>query len=167
LKRVLAEVEAAAPGWKIDLDATGDALGEWDGDRLAQVISNLAGNAVQHGARDAPLRVSLDGADPSAVALTFENKGAIAPELGPALFEPFRRDQRPRDTSRGVGLGLFITKAIIVAHGGEITAASAPEIGTRFQIVLPRRRGSQETGVMSPSQGAAGHGARPRDRHPS
>jgi PAS domain S-box-containing protein len=148
LRRVLAEVEGAAPGWRFELEAVGDAVGEWDADRLAQVVSNLAGNAAQHGSRETPLRVKLDGGDGAAVIVSFENQGQISPELVPTLFEPFRGRAEAREASKGLGLGLFISREIIVAHGGEISVTSTGEGGTRFQIVLPRRGGDFTAGLL-------------------
>jgi signal transduction histidine kinase/CheY-like chemotaxis protein len=140
LHATLSETEAASPGWSVRLESMGQASGWWDGDRLAQVISNLAGNAAQHGAAGTPAQVRLDGRDPDRVTLIFENKGVIPPDELSRLFDPFRATQHRRDKAKGLGLGLFITREIVVAHGGEVEVASTEEQGTRFTIVLPRGR---------------------------
>jgi PAS domain S-box-containing protein len=137
---VVDELRAAAPDRLIELTLQGDGTGTWDPARMAQVISNLVSNALQHGARHAPVRVAIGGDEDSAV-IAVENQGpAIAPELRPFLFEPFGRGSSPGDRSRtrGLGLGLFIVSQVVKAHGGTIAVESAEEQGTTFTVTLPR-----------------------------
>lgn len=148
LKAVVGETESASPGWRGQMEIQGDARGHWDADRLAQALSNLAGNAAQHGAREVPAMVRLDGRGPGRVTVTFENRGTIPRELLPNLFDPFRSTQRVRSNARGLGLGLFIAREIVSAHGGEVAVASSEEEGTRFTVVLPRE-------IPSGAEGAA------------
>jgi signal transduction histidine kinase len=79
--------------------------------------------------------------------LAVENEGPpIPPELMAVIFEPFCRGSTLRGTSRvrGLGLGLFIARQIVGAHGGDIGVTSSAERGTRFTVRLPRRaRGSR------------------------
>jgi PAS domain S-box-containing protein len=136
---VVGELRAASPGRSIELTVEGDGRGTWDPARLAQVVSNLVGNALQHGPRHAPVRVSLTGDETTAV-LAVENQGpAIAPELMPVLFEPFCRGSALRDASRarGLGLGLYIVRQVVDAHGGTIEVDST-ERRTAFTVRLPR-----------------------------
>jgi signal transduction histidine kinase len=139
LSAVLGEIERGVPEWKVQLKITGDARGHWDPDRLAQVLSNLLGNAAAHGAREVPTRIYVDGRDAFQLSATFANKGTIPPDLLPHLFEPFRGTAHARLNSRGLGLGLYIAKEIIGAHGGHIQVTSSEEAGTEFRVVLPRR----------------------------
>jgi signal transduction histidine kinase len=139
LRGVLGEIERAIPEWRVQLEIMGDARGHWDPDRLAQVLSNLAANAAAHGSCEAPARICVDGREPSQLSATFANQGAIPADLLPHLFDPFRGTAHTRIKSRGLGLGLFIAKEIIAAHGGEIQVTSSEEAGTRFHVVLPRR----------------------------
>lgn len=132
------EVRLAQPDWKIDLEVAGDVRGDYDGNRLSQVFSNLIGNAVQHGASDTPLVVRIDGRDPEAIHVEVRNRGTVAPDLLPILFSPFRGSQQKALRSQGLGLGLFITDHIVRAHGGAITAESAGG-STAFRFHLPRR----------------------------
>jgi signal transduction histidine kinase len=133
---VVDELRAAHPDRAIELDVSGASSGNWDGARLAQVVSNLVANALTHGGPGDTVRVTLAGdAD---VVLTVANGGApIAPELLATLFEPFRRGDDGGRT-RGLGLGLYIVEQIVRAHGGTIAVESNRERGTRFTVRLPR-----------------------------
>jgi PAS domain S-box-containing protein len=134
------EVRFARPGSRIELEVQGDVRGDHDANRLSQVFSNLIGNAVQHGAPDAPLIVRIDGRSPMAIHVEVRNRGTIAPELLPILFSPFRGSHQKGLRSQGLGLGLFITDRIVRAHGGEIHAESACG-ETAFRFHLPRHAG--------------------------
>ncbi len=137
-RQTVEEVELANSGWRFELEAAGNLTGSWDGDRLAQVLSNLIGNAVQHGSSERPLVVRLDGtAADGAVRIEIQNHGQIPAELLPQLFDPFRGARHKRDGSGGLGLGLYITEQIVRAHGGEIAVTSEGET-TTFRVQLPR-----------------------------
>ncbi|QMV74379.1 hybrid sensor histidine kinase/response regulator [Comamonas piscis] len=123
---------------ELDYQVLGDTQGRWDGERLAQVVSNIMGNALKHGAKDAPIRVTLDGSQPGELLLTIQNGGTIPPSLLADLFKPFRGGERQPGQSEGLGLGLYIAQQIARAHGGSIQAQSA-EGQTRFDIRLPRQ----------------------------
>ena len=152
-RALVEEILAANPGREIGLSTRGDGRGRWDPARMAQVVSNLVGNAITHGARDEPVRVSLDGSADE-LRLEVRNGGRpIAPELLPVLFEPFRRGPATGDSShaRGLGLGLYIAKQIVTAHGGEITVRSSPDSGTAFLVRVPRgMTASQDKWVEDP-----------------
>ncbi len=137
VKRVVDELSAANPDRTIAIDAQGDVSGHWDPDRLEQVASNLVSNAVDHGDPGAPVRVTLTG-EPDHVSLCVRNQGpSMPPEVLAHIFEPFSRapDEKNRKAS-GLGLGLFISKEIVRAHGGEIGASSDAE--TSVTVRLPR-----------------------------
>src|SRR5467141_2066570 len=100
---------------QVKLEVHGDPWGDWDPDRMAQVISNLVGNAVQHSEGD--VEVTLRG-ESDFVVLETHNRGTPIPrEVLPHVFEPGRRGT---DRSGGLGLGLFIVQQIVLAHGGSI-----------------------------------------------
>jgi signal transduction histidine kinase len=119
----------------------GDLRGEWDPDRIEQVVSNLVGNAVIHGAD--PITVtSRDEGD--VVVTSVHNEGPPIPEtLLPTLFEPFTKatqDAQDRlDGPQGLGLGLYIAHEIVHAHGGTLVVSSSASEGTTFKFALPRR----------------------------
>jgi signal transduction histidine kinase len=133
---VIVECRAAHPDADLRFEKSGSLVGEWDADRLAQVVSNLVGNAIQHGeATPVALRAheEMDG-----VTLTVHNGGTpIPPEAMPFIFEPLVRGQS-EGGSGNVGLGLFIARAVVAAHGGEIQASSSSEGGTTFTVRLPK-----------------------------
>ncbi len=135
--QAIGELELAFPEWKIESEVLGDPRGTWDPDRLLQVVSNLIGNAGQHGA-GATIRVTVDGRRSEEVTLEVHNKGAIPEALVPRLFDPFRGTMHRRDQSRGLGLGLFIVKQIVRAHRGSVSVSSSEETGTTFTVRLPR-----------------------------
>ena len=136
-RQVVEELQAVAQSRPIDLQSHGDGSGRWDRDRLLQALSNLASNAVQHGLPHTPIRLVISG-EPDQVIVTIHNHGAIPPDLLPKIFDPFRSGREKQRRGSGLGLGLFIAKAIASAHGGDIEVASSAEEGTRFRLVLPR-----------------------------
>jgi PAS domain S-box-containing protein len=120
----------------IDVLTTGDTAGTWDRDRLTQLVSNLAANACQHGG-DAPISIAVDGSEPDTVRLEVRNGGVIPADVMPSIFDPFRRATDRARGGSGLGLGLYITQQIALAHGGTIAAESRDE-RTRFVVELPR-----------------------------
>jgi signal transduction histidine kinase len=135
---VVDELLAAYPERDIHLDLRGDLTGEWDMDRLAQLLGNLVVNAFTHGARGVPVEVRADG-DGADVVLEVANAGNPIPHsLLPRLFQPFTRADAGGDALKGVGLGLFIVQEIVTAHGGHVQVTSTRETGTLFRVRLPR-----------------------------
>jgi signal transduction histidine kinase len=133
---VVEELRRAHPGRTVAWTPPAPLQVPVDRDRLAQVVSNLLGNALEHGDAAHPVTLDLSVTD-GAVRLTVHNEGTpIAPEVMPVLFEPFRITRG--DRSRGLGLGLFITEQIVLAHGGHVEVSSTAEGGTTFQVHLPR-----------------------------
>lgn len=147
-QQVLQELGTANPHARLEVSSSGPLNGRWDPDRLGQVVSNLVGNSVQHGTPGKPVRLFLDGGDETEVRLSVTNHGAIAPESIPTLFEPFKRATANRVGDRGLGLGLFIARQIVQAHGGDLTLRSTDET-TTFEVLLPRDGSPVETDVLS------------------
>jgi signal transduction histidine kinase len=138
---VIGEMQAIYPQRNFQLHCAEDIPGEWDEARLSQVLSNLMGNAIQHGNVSSPVIVTAkQGAE--GVKISVHNQGAcIPPETIPKLFDCLFRGipaQRPADdTSTSLGLGLYIAKEIISAHAGTIEVHSSELDGTTFAIHLP------------------------------
>jgi signal transduction histidine kinase len=140
-QEVLDEFRAAYAGRRLHSESAGDLTGRWDAARLRQVLSNVIGNAIEHGDERCAIGVVAKSED-SKVLLTVTNQGpVIASSALPTLFDPFvRAASMPRSTGRrgGIGLGLYIAREIVIAHAGTITVASSEETGTVFTVCLPR-----------------------------
>lgn len=122
---------------QVRLEASGDTAGWFDPERIAQVVANLLGNAAQHGDPASLVELRVAGSA-SALELSVANRGdPIPPETLPELFEAFRRGRKTQGKRTGLGLGLYIVREIVRAHGGTIEASSDRE-RTRFTIHLPR-----------------------------
>jgi PAS domain S-box-containing protein len=140
---VVDELLSAEPGRTIELELEGDGRGTWDPARMAQVVSNLVANALEHGAKHGAVRVSVGGDEEDAIVEVKNEGPAIPPELMAVMFEPFCRGSALRDAShaRGLGLGLYIVNQVVSAHGGSIAVESTAERGTTFTVRLPRASG--------------------------
>lgn len=138
VERVVREHQAAAPGRVIDTSCAGECLGQWDAERIAQVASNLIGNALKHGDPEGPVGVHLDGTCAGEVSLVVTNSGTIPPRILEHLFDPFRGAQRPAGRSEGLGLGLYIVYQIVKAHGGRVDVDSGRDQRTRVRVSVPR-----------------------------
>lgn len=138
-QEVVDEVHLSHPERQVVVEHRGEATGRWDPDRLAQVVGNLVANAFQHSQPPAAVRVSSKVEGQSA-EIEVQNDGPAIPEADlKKLFAPFQRGEGARATSaRSVGLGLYITGAIVAAHGGRIEVESSAARGTRFIVRLPR-----------------------------
>jgi signal transduction histidine kinase len=136
--RLLAENRGSAADLEIELTLSGDARGVWDPARLSQVMSNLVGNAIAYRDPGTPVRVSVEAEGPL-VSLKITNQGPpISEDLMPAVFEPFRRGVPEDRSSRGLGLGLYIARQIVIAHEGTISVESTAKDGTTITVRLPR-----------------------------
>jgi signal transduction histidine kinase len=154
-REVVAEMHAAHPRCAIDLSlrgdmgagagaGAGDFTGEWDASRLRQLVSNLLGNAIQHGEPECPIALSLTG-EPADVVLAVRNQGPPIPEeMLTTIFDPLVRVVSPQMERRrrpgSIGLGLYIAREVVTAHGGSVDVKSSDEEGTVFTARLPRRR---------------------------
>jgi signal transduction histidine kinase len=133
---ILEEFEISHPERIIEFYAEENCYGNWDEGRLGQVLSNLLSNAIHYGSSSKPIKVNLIR-DDNKVILQVNNQGKIIPqEIKKNLFKPFWRGARKRSNSSGLGLGLYIVKQIVEAHGGLITVDSNPEYGTTFTVIF-------------------------------
>jgi signal transduction histidine kinase len=136
LKDVIDEVRAANPQLDIRDDIAINGAVRCDQGRVQQVLSNLLGNAVTHGAPDAPItvRAAIDGDN---LVLSVTNGGAPIPEDDLAkIFQPYWRPAHSKPGG-GLGLGLYIASEIVAGHGGTLQATSRASEGTRFLVTLP------------------------------
>jgi signal transduction histidine kinase len=127
----------------IQVTHQGDTTGLWDGARMGQVLSNLIGNAIQYSESSSPVAADISGVDPDNVVVTVHNFGPpIPPENLKIIFQSWMRGQEakvPAEHGTHLGLGLYIARLIVEAHGGEIAVASEEKAGTTFTLRLSRR----------------------------
>jgi signal transduction histidine kinase/DNA-binding NarL/FixJ family response regulator len=138
LSGIVDESKTAHPAKAIELECS-PLVGVWDRERLEQVFSNLIGNAIHHGSQASPITIETH-LDADRVHVDVHNEGPAIPEaLRSKLFDPFRRGERvSRETkTAGLGLGLYISRELVVAHGGDIAVHSDAERGTTFRVTLP------------------------------
>ena len=141
VRQAVDEMEAARPDTLFQMSTAGDLCGPWDEARMSQVLTNLLGNAAQHGAADKPISVRTHG-EARDVVVVVHNFGRVIPKSEIyGIFSPFKRLKAgvpaQRDSSN-LGLGLFIADRIVKAHSGTIDVTSSADAGTFFTIRLPR-----------------------------
>ncbi|SDB56309.1 GAF domain-containing sensor histidine kinase [Belnapia rosea] len=135
LQQIIRELQAGRPGRVVETAFRLDAPIVCDGRRMAQLASNLLGNAFSHGAPDQPIRVAAR-TEGRCFELSVANGGEpIPPDILGNLFQPFSRGTH-RPNREGLGLGLYIAHQIAEAHGGRIEVVSTPA-ETRFTLVMP------------------------------
>lgn len=156
--QVVDELRTFHPERVIELEVPDKLEGVFDESRLAQVLSNLIGNAVQYGTPDAPVKVRLSFAGDK-IAILVNNRGpCIAADKLASVFNPMVRIASNAGGADGgyaertsLGIGLYISREIVHAHGGELSVASNPADGTTFTLTMPRLPGFDSTG--SPATG--------------
>jgi signal transduction histidine kinase len=147
----VAELCAANPERVIRVDARGGERGEWDCARITQALTNLIGNALEHGTEEGEVTVRVNGNDGEAI-ITVHNKGAtISPEQLNGIFGSMKARRQPGSGAAtgpygNLGLGLYIAERIVHAHKGRIEVESSDEAGTTFTVILPRRAGDTRPG---------------------
>jgi signal transduction histidine kinase len=142
-QEVIEEERAAHTARTLRFGPHGDLTGEWDAARLRQLVSNLLGNALQHGGGSSPVDLTVS-AEGSHVVLEVRNEGPpIPPDDLPTIFDPLVRGSSPELQKQrrpgSMGLGLYIAREVVIAHGGTIDVKSSAEGGTVFTARLPRR----------------------------
>jgi PAS domain S-box-containing protein len=144
------EEQAAEVGSGIELKTVGPSWGWWDRSRIDQVLTNLVGNAVKY-APGSAITVSVSSGSSGNIRLTVEDGGpGISTEDQERIFEQFERAVAS-ESAPGMGLGLWLVRRIVTAHGGAVSIDSAPGRGATFAIVLPVRRPVQCAGEDLPT----------------
>ncbi len=141
-RHTVEELAALHPDARIQYSCEGDLSGDWDVGRLEQMLSNLIGNAIQHGDRAQPVSVLARGAEQEVVIAVHNHGAPIATELIDQMFDPLtqgaREHRQSQGSDSGLGLGLYISREIARAHGGDIKARSDAAAGTTFTVTLAR-----------------------------
>ena len=137
------EIAVIYPHRTFSFDPQEDLVGNWDGARISQMLSNLVGNAAEHGSSDTPILVSCYEFD-GHVCIEVQNQGPPIPQNEQRrIFEPMARGpsemREGRYRGRNLGLGLNIAFVIAKAHGGTIELGSSKKTGTTFIVRLPRK----------------------------
>jgi signal transduction histidine kinase len=138
-QQVVAELEGLRSAGGLTFVGEGDLRGEWDSDRIAQVLSNLVRNAIEYGAKSAPISVTARGDDREVLVQVHNTGPCIPPAAMESLFEPMVRRAANEHKSNGLGLGLYIASQIVMAHRGRLHVTSTEAEGTTFAVHLPRR----------------------------
>ncbi len=148
-RKIVDEMRVMRPDREFQLSLSENLEGKWDKARLAQVLSNLLSNALQYGFKSSPIRVMASGTEKD-VILAVRNDGVpIAPGMIDKIFESLTRaededvadPEKPSDEpvqDNNLGLGLYISRQAIVAHGGTLTVTSTEKDGTTFTAKFPR-----------------------------
>jgi signal transduction histidine kinase len=145
-RQTVAELAAAHPERTINLHCPESLRGTFDATRINQMLSNLIGNAIQHGAESAPVKLTVS-MESEHIVFQIHNHGAPIPESTlQKIFDltPHRRkeDGKPENKFSHLGIGLFIVKKIVEAHSGTISVSSSAESGTTFVVSLPLSHGN-------------------------
>ncbi|RMQ50618.1 Sensor histidine kinase [Pseudomonas cichorii] len=141
-REAIEEACAGQPASTPILEVTGHTQGEWDSARIGQLLQNLIGNALQHGTSSNEVIVRVIGNSDNVELIVHNDGEPIAEEAIGTIFDPLVRSVNPeagtQSPSTSLGLGLFIVKEVVNAHGGSITVTSNIGDGTTFTVVLPR-----------------------------
>ena len=143
---IVEELSLSHPERRIQLDIAGDMEVVWDRARISQAFGNLVNNAIDHGSAGEPIGVRIQAHDGDEIVWTIQNSGNVITSAQlRTLFDPAKRfalrpaSERKLGEKTNLGLGLYITREIVVAHGGRIEITSTQQNGTIFTIRLPRQ----------------------------
>jgi signal transduction histidine kinase len=120
-----------------------------DETRLEQVLSNLLGNAMKY-APGGTIRITGQARGDAVIICISDEGPGIAPEDIPHIFDRFYRAPEMARQTKGAGLGLYLTRAIVEAHGGRIWVDTAPGKGVRICFLLPVQASSQPIRLITP-----------------
>ncbi|MGH2685665.1 MAG: ATP-binding response regulator [Actinomycetota bacterium] len=136
VREAVRDLAVLVAGHPLDVDVGDEAVVPLDPVLIRQVVTNLLSNAAKFSPPGSPIQVAVT-ASPTAVDVTVDDRGpGIPPDRESELFQMFSRLD---SATKGMGLGLFISRGIARAHGGELTHERRPEGGARFRLTLPRQ----------------------------
>lgn len=139
-REVIEELRTINPSREFTYEVSGSGKGEWDPTRLRQLISNLLGNAVQHGFQSTPIGLFINDQGDDIVLGVRNHGNPIPRDSQTIIFDPLRRNSSEELTrpAGSIGLGLYIAREVATAHGGAINVSSG-EDETVFLVRLPRK----------------------------
>jgi signal transduction histidine kinase len=139
-EQIVQEFSGVSKIGDVDVKIEGDPIGFWDPVRIGQVLSNLIANALQYSDASRTVTATISGTDPKTVIVSVHNFGpSISAENQKTIFRSWMRGQvGDAGANTHLGLGLYIVKLIVDAHGGDISVTSDEERGTTFTLRLPR-----------------------------
>jgi signal transduction histidine kinase len=129
--------QTMSPTHRLEFHSEGPTGLYADAVRLEQVLNNLVGNAVKYSQEGTRVRVEVEGGDEVTVSVSDEGPG-IPPEIAAQIFRPFTRGPSAHEEIAGVGLGLYVSKRIVEAHGGTLELVPQAGPGTTFRFTIPR-----------------------------
>jgi|KBSMisStandDraft_5_1062788.scaffolds.fasta_scaffold36324_2 signal transduction histidine kinase len=125
---------------KVRLSSEGDLHGNWDAVRIREAIRGLIANAARFASRGSAVTIVVDGQTDDEVKVTVHGDGMpIDLDTLRTIFDPVARVESDNATYAGLGLGLFIVRKVVDAHGGQVSVDASEDHGTTFTVVLPRR----------------------------
>ncbi len=128
------------PERKVRLTSDGDLSGDWDTTRIREAVGGLLGNAARFASRGSVVTIAVDGHAAGAVKVTVHGDGTpIDVETLQTIFDPVARGESENATYAGLGLGLFIVRKVVDAHGGHVSVDASTGNGTTFTMTLPRQ----------------------------
>ena len=128
------------PERRIRLTSDGDLSGDWDVTRVREAVGGLLANAARFASRGSWVTIAVDGHAADEVKVTVHGDGTpIDVETLQTIFDPVARVESENATYAGLGLGLFIVRKVVDAHGGQVSVDASEDHGTTFTVVLPRR----------------------------
>jgi signal transduction histidine kinase len=159
IEKVVEDLRETTTGYSIEVTDEPDLVASIDSDRIQQVLENLLGNAAKYGEPGAPIQVEA-ARKGEMIEVTVTNRGAGIPAAQlPDLFNRFARTKEARASREsGLGLGLYISKGLVEAHGGHLWAESVPGETTTFHFTIPLTTGPEaEQSVNQGQTGVATH----------
>jgi signal transduction histidine kinase len=136
------QIAGALGSHPISVEIGGEPPRLWaDPLRIEQILTNVLENASKYSDDGAPIRIGVSAENGGAV-LSIQDRGrGIAPDEIPRLFDRYYQTKKARGAERGLGLGLYITRGLVEAHGGKINVESTPGLGSTFRIWFPAAPG--------------------------
>ena len=155
LKRVLERTVSTRDRTRVQLEVRAPATGLIEANRIERVVANFVQNAIKYAPEDSPIVVRLEARAGEAIISVCNEGTGLTPEEASYVFDKYRRTERSR-SREGLGLGLYISRKIVEAHGGRIGVESSPGRETRFFFSVPLTK-EVETG-SSPALEPVGQG---------